>query len=111
MKIISIISIIGFIGTVLSIIFQIPVIIKIIETKSVSSLSLSSYFLYTAASICWLIYGIYFKLWESIISCICTILMDIFIIYSILETNSMNKNDYINHHISTLDKKYQWRYL
>lgn len=107
----TIITAVGLFATFLSIIFQIPVIIKIIHTKSVMSLSLSSYILYIFSNSFWLIYGILTKSRELIISAVISIILDVFIIYYILKYNSMSEKEYIKKQHPDMKMMYKMRYF
>lgn len=111
MDIRKIIAIIGFIATATDIIFELPVAFKNYKTKSVISFSLTSYIIEFIGTICWLIYGIYDKSWQLIISSLFAIFIEAFIIYYIIKYSSLDKKNYIKQQTPDMEKMHKFRFL
>ena len=84
-------EIIGIICCTCTTIAFLPQAIKSIRTKDVSGLSLTMYIIYCSGLVFWILYGIYLKSLQMIVSDSITLLFSSIILFMVIKARYKNK--------------------
>lgn len=107
----KVIYVIGIIAAILSLLVKLPLVIKILMTKSTMSLSLMTYTFLCICQLLWIIYGIGIKSLRLWLIHLIVLIINLFIIYLILKNNSLNEEEYIKKGSSDMKLMYKMRYF